>query len=45
MDLNVKWWNLTSEYVAKVSENIRVEGNWNLVRDADTMWKEMTECI
>ena len=36
-DTRIKWWNLTRETVAKLSKQIKVEGSWKLIEDADAM--------
>jgi len=40
----VKWWNLTTENVTKLSKNIKTEGNWSLEGDVNKIWEEMVEC-
>ena len=41
----IRWWNLTRENATKLSENIKSEASWKLVRDADVMWEGMAKCI
>jgi len=39
-----KSWKLTAENATKLSENIKPEGKWSVVRVANKMW-EMAKCI
>ena len=41
----IKWWNLNSENVTKLSDKIKTEGRWILEGDSNKIWEEMTECI
>jgi len=33
------------QYVTKLSEKIKTDGNWRLEGDPNRIWKEMAECI
>ena len=39
--VRVRWWNLTRENAAKLSEKIRAGVNWELTENADAMWDGM----
>ena len=41
----VRWWNLTRENATKLSEKIKSEASWKLIKDADAMWEGMAQCV
>jgi len=43
--VRVRWWNLTTENAAKLSEKIRAGVNWELTENADAMWDGMAQGI
>ena len=43
--VRVRWWNLTRENAAKLSEKIRAGVNWELTENADAMWDGMAQGI
>ena len=44
-ELKVRWWNVTGENTAKLSEKIVADGNLRRLEDVDQMWEVLAECI
>ena len=41
----VKWWNLTSENMGRLSEKILADGYCRRLEDVEQMWEAMASCI